>query len=120
MAEFPKLKTGVVAQYPAMRETEFATRVQRYVDLSEQRYRERTSSRMRWSIELSQLTDTELGTLVRFFEQQRGRFGSFDFEDPWTETVVTGCRFEQDRLPTLMNGEIDSSSEVFIVAPSSS
>ena len=120
MAEFPKLKTGAVAQYPATRETEFATRVQRYLDLSEQRYRDRTSSRMRWSVELSRLTDNELGTLVRFFEEQRGRFGSFDFENPWTGAVVTGCRFEQDRLPTLMSGEIDSSAAVVIVAPASS
>ena len=117
MASFPKLKTGVVAQYPVTRVTEFATRVQRYLDLSEQRHRDRSGTRRRWLIELSQLTETELATLVNFFSEHKGRFGSFDFEDPWSGSVVSGCRFEQDRLPTIMNGEANSSAQLTVVGP---
>ena len=40
MNEFPKLKTGAVAQYPAQRTTRYSTHVMRFMDGSEQRYRE--------------------------------------------------------------------------------
>ena len=40
MSDFPKLRTGVVAQYPATRELRFSTSVTSFLDGSEQRYRD--------------------------------------------------------------------------------
>ena len=117
MTSFPKLKTGAISQYPSTRETSFTTRVQRYLDLGEQRHRDRGSARRRWRINLSLLTDTELAQLANFFAEHQGRLGSFEFEDPWSGAIVSGCRFEQDSLPTFANGEADSSVEFTVVGP---
>lgn len=117
MASFPKLKTGAVAQYPSTRETSFVTRVQRYLDLTEQRHRDRGDTRRRWRINLSLLTATEMGQLVNFFAEHSGRSVGFDFEDPWSGEIINGCRFEQDNLPTFVNGEADSSTEFSVVEP---
>jgi hypothetical protein len=117
MSTFPRLKTGAVAQYPARREFQFSSVVQRYLDNSEQRYRDRGVFRQRWAIELSKLNEEELSRIVNFFIEQEGRFGTFDFEDPWTGTVTTGCRFENDRLPLLSNDELDSEAQITILAP---
>ena len=114
---FPKLKTGVVAQYPVLREGQFATAVSRFLDSSEQKFRDWRGSRRRWVIQLSQLDDSELQQLTTFFVSQQGRFGGFDFEDPWTGGIVAGCRFEEDQLQVNSNGEFDGSTEVTIVGP---
>jgi hypothetical protein len=99
MATFPKLRTGAVAQYPAVREVRHATEVHRFLDCREQRYRDRTAAQKRWVIELGQLDETETARLARFFEEQQGRLGTFEFEDPWTGTVIPACRFGEDRFP---------------------
>jgi uncharacterized protein (TIGR02217 family) len=117
MISFPKLKTGAISQYPSTRETSFTTRVQRYLDLGEQRHRDYAGARRRWRIKLSLLTDTELAQLVNFFAAHKGRLTSFDFEDPWSGATISGCRFEQDSLPTFVNGEADSSTEFTVVGP---
>ena len=105
MARFPKLKTGAVAQYPAVREERYATEVHQFLDCSEQRYRDRAAGRKRWVIQLDQLDETEAARLARFFEEQQGRLGVFEFEDPWTGTVVETCRFGEDRFPMLEESE---------------
>ena len=117
MASFPRLKTGVIAQYPVTRQSRFSTVVTRYLDNSEQRYRDQAGLRRRWVVALSRLNESEAATLMNFFVQQQGRFGSFDFDDPWTGTTVTGCRFEQDRLSVNAKGEFDLSAELTIVGP---
>jgi hypothetical protein len=73
MSVFPKLKTGVVAQYPVLREGLFSTTVIRFTDGSEQRFRNYTGVRRRWVIQLSQLDESELQELASFFVQQQGR-----------------------------------------------
>ena len=117
MSVFPKLKTGVVVQYPVLRASSFSTAVSRFLDSSEQRFRDYRGLRRRWVIRLSQLDESELERLVAFFVEQQGRSGAFDFEDPWTGGVVSGCRFEDDRLETVSHGEFDGRSELAIVGP---
>jgi hypothetical protein len=117
MSVFPKLKTGVVAQYPALREGQFLTAVIQFVDGSEQRFQDHPGLRRRWVIPLSQLDESELQQLAAFFVQQRGRSESFDFEDPWTGNVISGCRFEDDELQIVSAGEFDGRTEVTIVGP---
>jgi hypothetical protein len=118
MSVFPKLKTGVVAQYPVLREGRFSTVVSRFLDSSEQRFRDCRGLRMRWVIRLAQLDESELQRLTTFFVEQQGRLGGFDFEDPWTGGTVAGCRFEDDQLQVISDGEFDGRTEVTIVGPS--
>jgi hypothetical protein len=114
MARFPKLKTGAVAQYPAVREHRFATEVHRFLDCSEQRYRDRTAARKRWVIRLDRLDETETARLACFFEDQQGRLGVFEFEDPWTGEVVPACRFGEDRFPVQQECETRCSLELTV------
>jgi hypothetical protein len=115
MSVFPKLKTGVIAQYPATRELRFSTEIQQFLDTSEQRYRDLRTTRKRWVIDLAQLDEGELAQVLEFFVDRQGRLGTFDFEDPWTGGVVNGCRFEHDNLPLQAEGELDGSAQVTIV-----
>ena len=105
MAQFPKLKTGAVAQYPAVREQRYASEVHKFLDCAEQRYRDFAAGRKRWVIQLENLDETETARLNRFFDEQQGRLGVFEFEDPWTGTVVEQCRFGEDRFPMMEHCE---------------
>lgn len=120
MSTFPRLSTGAVAQYPAVREIHFSTQIHRYLDTSEQRYRDAPASRRRWTIDLSRLDESEVTRLMEFFSEQQGRFGSFDFEDPWTGSVVANCRFEQDHAAATADGEWNSGTRLTIVEPAAS
>ena len=101
MARFPKLKTGVVAQYPVVREHRYSSEVKKFLDCAEQRYRDFTAGRKRWVINLDKLDETETARLARFFDEQQGRLNVFEFEDPWTGAVIEQCRFGDDRFPML-------------------
>lgn len=117
MAEFPKLKTGATAQYPSKREFRFSTEVRRFVDGSEQRYRDFRGHRKRWVIRLSQLDETERTALNEFYRGEQGQLGTFDFEDPWSGVVVIGCRFERDSYTSRADGEFDSGGEIVVLGP---
>jgi hypothetical protein len=105
MAEFPKLKTGTITQYPSTREEEFGTTVLSFIDGSEQSWRERRKLVHRWALRFESLDEGEIATLARFFEQQGGRAGHFSFEDPWDGTVYADCSFEQDSMEIGCAGE---------------
>ncbi len=117
MSDFPKLRTGVVAQYPATRELRFSTTVKNFLDGSEQRYRDLRVGQRRWVISLSQLDESELAELTDFFEQRQDRFETFDFEDPWTGTAVSGCRLLLDHMEARVDGEFDNRTQLIVVAP---
>lgn len=117
MAQFPKLKTGAIAQYPTAKEYRFSTVTQSFVDGTEQRYRDFRGSRQRWVVKLSQLDVSEIAELLEFFRTQQGRLGEFDFEDPWTQTVVSKCHFEQDALPVRADGEFDNNTALVVLGP---
>jgi hypothetical protein len=114
MAQFPKLKTGAVAQYPASRGQRYSTEVRRFLDCSEQRYRNFPSATRRWAIALDMLDETEATRVARFFDDQRGRLGIFEFEDPWTGTVIEQCRFGEDIFPMREEGESRCSLQLTI------
>jgi hypothetical protein len=98
MALFPKLTTGAVAQYPAMRTIEHRTRVIQYTDGTEQRVSRTRVPVRRWIVKLDQLTEREANDVSSFFVQVRGRAGTFEFEDPWSSEIIPDCRFEQDDI----------------------
>ena len=99
------MKTGAVAQYPAARVERHSTEVRKFLDCGEQRYRDFAAARRRWVVDLAMLDETEMATLARFFDEQQGRLGVFEFEDPWTGTVVTPCRFGEDQFVTIEGSE---------------
>jgi hypothetical protein len=98
MADFPKLKTGVVAQYPSDRSRQCFTSVYRFIDGLEQRFRTGTTPLKRWTIRFDLLDEGELSAMEIFFLSQAGRFGSFSFTDPWDNTVYADCSFDSDAM----------------------
>jgi hypothetical protein len=117
MAEFPKLKSGAVAQYPSSRELRVESQALRFLDNGEQRYQESVAGRRRWTIELAWLTASEAAEVRNFFVAMRGSAGRFDFEDPWTGTVVNNCRFGEDELVLSALSERDTRAVVTIWGP---
>ena len=63
MATFPILKTTAVAQYPAMRYVQFRNQTVRFVDGTEQRYRDASGPLHRWGIQLSELDESEIAAV---------------------------------------------------------
>ena len=114
MANFPSLKTGVVAQYPAERTRQFSTQVFRFLDGSEQRARGFGAPLRRWAIRLELLDEAELVRLEEFFLEQGGRAGSFVFTDPWDGVQYPDCSFESDELAALFRGLGDGVTEVVV------
>ena len=94
MNEFPKLKTGAVAQYPAQRSTRYSTGVMRFMDGGEQRYREFGAPLRRWVIQLTKLDEEEMDAFESFFLAEQGGYGTFDFVDPWDGAEYAGCSLE--------------------------
>lgn len=105
MSTFPKLKTGVVAQYPSIRRLSYSTEVFRFLDGKQQTFRQHKAGVKRWTVQLDLLDDGEIAELCDFFQSQQGRFGSFSFEDPWDGTVHPDCSFESDAMTLEMTGE---------------
>ncbi len=115
MPTFPKLKTGAVAQYPAARALEFKTECVRFVDGSEQRYRDSEGPLHRWDIELSHLDEAEISGIEQFFESAQGSFASFEFIDPWDGMRYANCGVETDSLDLTFAGEMNAAARLVIV-----
>ncbi len=93
MAEFPKLKTGAVAQYGASRELRGVIRVLAFLDGTEQRYR-LEKSRRRWTIALDKLDEGEAAAVDDFVRRHLETLESFSFTDPWSGVTYAGCAVE--------------------------
>lgn len=96
MSVFPLLKTGAVAQYPAQRSINRSTQVLRFVDGSEQRWRESAGALLSWEIRLDLLDEDEMTALREFVLSLQGQFGTFSFTDPWSGTVYPSCSLSDD------------------------
>jgi hypothetical protein len=92
--EFPKLRTGVVAQYPSVKEIAFRTNVSRFLDGTEQRFRTVKGPIHRWFIQMSQVSAEEMADIEEFFDAAQGSFGSFSFTDPWDGTEYPDCSLD--------------------------
>jgi Conserved hypothetical protein 2217 (DUF2460) len=98
MAIFPLLKTGAVAQYPATKSVRFHNQTIRFLDGSEQRYRDAAGPLHQWVIQLSELDESEMADFAQFFQDNQGRLGSFAFTDPWDGTQYANCSLASDEL----------------------
>ena len=115
MATFPKLKTNAIAQYPVSRREQFQNQTVRFVDCSEQRYRDSAGARMQWEIQLSDLDEGELAAVEEFFLASQGAFGSFSFTDPWDGHVYDNCSVAADELALVTAGEMRGSTKLTVV-----
>lgn len=98
MAEFPTLKSGAVAQYPLARTLNSPTRVLRFIDGREQRFRRRGRAQRQWTIQLDFLAEDELQAVAEFFAAQRGQDGNFRFVDPSDGQAYPNCSFVHDEI----------------------
>jgi hypothetical protein len=106
MANFPLLKTNAVMQYPAKRDFRFDNTVLRFVDGSQQCYRETKDALRLWPIQLDLLDESEVAGLQAFFLTNQGRLGSFSFVDPWDDTEYPDCSLDQDSFEFTLLGEM--------------
>lgn len=114
MPDFPALKTGAVAQDGSVTTIRFGTRVLRFTDGAEQRFRDSRGARRRWMIRLELLTDGEANALAAFVESRQGRHGSFSFFDPWDEVEYPNCSLEQDSQEIEMRGHARAAATIWV------
>jgi hypothetical protein len=112
---FPTLKTATVAQYPARRTVRYQNQVLRFVDGTEQRYRDCDAPLHQWEIRLAQLDEAEMAALAGFFETAQGAFASFAFTDPWDGTVYPDCSLAADDLALTAAGEMSGSTSLVVM-----
>jgi hypothetical protein len=105
MTTFPLLKTKAVAQYPATKTVQFRNQALRFIDGTEQRYRDAASALHSWVIQLNALDESEIAAVENFFSQNQGQFGSFSFTDPWDGTVYSDCSVQSGDLTLESDGE---------------
>jgi hypothetical protein len=110
MANFPKLKTGAVAQYPITRERRLESQFLRFVDGTQQRYRDSGGAKLRWAIRLDLLDEGELASVEEFLTEQQGSYALFTFTDPLDGHEYENCRMEGDEAVLISAGEMQGST----------
>src|ERR1039457_5232837 len=115
MATFPKLKTNAVAQYPASKTVRFQNQALRFLDGTEQRYRDSAGLLHRWSIRLNDLDESEMAAVEQFFADDQGGFGRFAFTDPWDGTVYPNCSLASDELDLTWQAEMRGKTSLTLV-----
>jgi uncharacterized protein DUF2460 len=115
MQTFPTLKTGAVAQYPASRRVEYQNQAVRFVDGTEQRYRDSGGPRRRWEIALRLLDEGELAAIEEFFGAAGGTFNKFAFVDPWDGVEYADCSLAEDALEIAATGEMRGGATLIVV-----
>jgi len=115
MASFPILKTTAAVQYPATRYVQFRNQTVRFVDGTEQRYRDAGGPLHRWEIRLSELDESEMAAIEEFFEANQGAFGNFSFTDPWDGRVYPSCSLLGDTLDVQAVAEMRDSTSLTVM-----
>ena len=85
-----------MAQYPLAREARLRNQAVRFLDGSEQRYRDAGAPRRRWAIRLELLDEGELAAVEEFFAAMQGAYTAFTFTDPWDGQEYANCSLESD------------------------
>jgi hypothetical protein len=115
MATFPILKTAAVAQYPAIRYVQFRNQTVRFLDGTEQRYRDASGPLHRWAIRLGELDQGEISEVEEFFASNQGEFGSFAFTDPWDGQVYSNCSLMGESLDVRALAEMRGGTTLTVV-----
>lgn len=93
MLEFPRLKTGVSAQYPLHREIIGETRTLTFLDGKQQRFPGKRIHR-RWILRLGELGEEEAAAIENFAFQHRQTGEPFRFADPLSGREHFPCYLE--------------------------
>jgi hypothetical protein len=101
-------------QYPGKRTLQFSSDIVRFLDGTEQRYRDYPGLLHKWTIRLDLLDESELATLDQFFVSSQGSFGSFSFTDPWDGTVYANCSLFEDTFGFEVRGEMRGKTTVTV------
>jgi Conserved hypothetical protein 2217 (DUF2460) len=112
---FPVLKTNAVAQYPAQRVVYYRNQAMRFVDGTEQRFRDSAGPLHQWVIKLELLDEGEAAALDAFLMANQGQFGSFSFTDPWDGTVYPNCSLGADAMSVTASGVMRSKTSLVVV-----
>jgi hypothetical protein len=115
MPAFPTLKTNAVAQYPIPRTFQFRNQALRFLDGTEQRYRDSAGPLHRWGIRLEDLDEGEMAALESFFLASQGSYASFSFTDPWDGTVYPNCSLASDEMDLTSLGEMRGRTGLTVV-----
>lgn len=115
MPTFPILKTGAVAQYPATRSVRYQNQAVRFLDGTEQRYRDTHVPLHRWVIALTLLDEDERAAFGQFFEDMNGPFGTFAFTDPWDGHEYSSCSLEADNISVTSLAEMRGATSVIVI-----
>ena len=115
MATFPRLKTGAAIQYPATKSLRFQNQAVRFLDGSEQRYRDAAGTLHQWVIQLNELDESEIAAFEQFFEEADGRLGSFVFTDPWDGTQYANCSLAGDELTSGAVAEMRGKTSLTVI-----
>jgi hypothetical protein len=115
MATFPQLKTGAVAQYPATKALRYQNQTVRFVDGTEQRYRDSAGPMHQWVINLTELDESEMAAFEQFFQANQGRLASFAFTDPWDGTEYANCSLGCDQLDLSSLAEMSGKTSLTVI-----
>ena len=115
MATFPNLKTGAVTQYPATRAFRFQNQILRFLDGTDQRYRDSAGPLHGWEIRLDQLDETEMAALQAFFLANQGSFTNFAFTDPWSGQVYLNCALASDTMSVTFLSEMQGMTSLIVL-----
>ena len=114
MATFPSMKTSAVTQYPARRRMRYQNDKLRFVDGTEQRYRDCAGPLREWKIRLDLLDEGEMAALEGFFAANQGAFGTFTFTDPGSGEAYENCSLAADRIEMTASGEMRGATSLIV------
>ena len=115
MTTFPSLKTSAVAQYPAVKTLWFRNQTIRFLDGTEQRYRDSAGPLHQWIIRLTELDESEMAAFEQFFQDNQGRLGNFTFTDPWDGTEYANCSLASDELDLSSVAEMNGKTSLTVM-----
>jgi len=115
MATFPNLKTSAVAQYPAPRTLRYQNQAVRFLDGTEQRYRDCPGPLHSWEIRLELLDEGETAALDEFFAACQGVYSSFRFTDPRDGQVYQDCSLQSDEMELTAAADLSGTTTLTVV-----
>ncbi|MBV9745810.1 MAG: DUF2460 domain-containing protein [Acidobacteriia bacterium] len=93
----------------------FQHEILRFLDGTDQRYRDSAGPLYSWVIRLDQLDENELAAMETFFLENQGAFGTFAFTDPWSGQVFTNCSLAADNMDLISVAEMQSKTSLTII-----
>ncbi|MGA2275597.1 MAG: hypothetical protein ABSH00_18755 [Bryobacteraceae bacterium] len=112
MSVYPQLVTGVMSQFPIVKQRRPRTVVNAAADGSSIKLADPAGATIEWQLQYANLSDAELAALQQFFTDMEGSLNSFTFLDPaanllaWSEDL-TNAVWEAAPFLTLSGGVAD-------------